>query len=381
MGFKILVVDDIPENLLIIGNILNKENYEVKYANSGFEAIEKAKINDFDLILLDIIMPEMDGYEVCRKLRAEEHTLKIPIIFLTTKTDSESIIKGFELGAQDYVTRPFNPKELLARVHTHIELKNKREELENLNSILEEKVKERTLELEKATKKIESLDKAKSAFLGLISHEIRTPLNGIIGFLEILKSTIDSSNLELVNISLESANRLHSFSELSLLITQLNINSYKLKNEKHDFIELIKEVIERVQNNWKDEKKMEIKLHNKCTNAILKVDKYLIDKVLFSIIDNSIKFSMRPEVNVHIKILNQDRYLVCEIHDDGIGFSKEALNFAFEPFTSNQMRDIEGFGLSLAVSKLILQAHEGKIEIENKPKKGSKVSLFLKDSF
>jgi len=380
MSYKLLIVDDMPENLSVIGNILLNNNYEVVYSNSGKDAILKANNNIFDLILLDIIMPEMDGYEVCKILKTSEKTSKIPIIFLTSKTDSESIIKGFEHGAQDYLTRPFNPKELIARVQTHLELKDKREELEELNILLEEKVKERTLKLEKANKKIESLDEAKSAFLGLMSHEIRTPLNGIIGFLEILKQNIKDENKELVEMAFEAAVRLNDFSELSLLITQLNINSYQLQNKKHDFIAMIEKVKEKIQNKWQNEKQLKFnQIINTKTN-VLRFDNNLIEKVIYSIIDNAVKFSSE-EVKVDLNVYSNLGYLVCEIHDNGSGFTAEALSFAFEPFVGDKQRDIEGFGLNLAAAKLIMQAHEGKIEIENKPVKGVKVSLFLKETF
>ena len=206
-NYKLLIVDDLPKNLMVLGNILLKENFQIAYAKSGKEAIAQALENDFDLILLDIMMPDMDGYEVCRILRKEKQTAKTPIIFLTAKNDTESIVKGFEAGAQDYLTKPFNTNELLARVHTHLELKKNRQRLEILNNTLEEKVKERTAELEKANKKIETLDKAKSAFLGLISHEIRTPLNGIIGFLDILKQSIEGDNRELIDMTVEAAGK------------------------------------------------------------------------------------------------------------------------------------------------------------------------------
>jgi DNA-binding response OmpR family regulator len=131
--YKLLIVDDEPENLVVLGNLLLKQNYKITYAQNGHEAILQASDNEFDLILLDIIMPDMDGYEVCRILRKNKKTSKTPVIFLTSKNDTESIIKGFEEGAQDYVTKPFNTSELLARVATHIELKKSRNELEILN--------------------------------------------------------------------------------------------------------------------------------------------------------------------------------------------------------------------------------------------------------
>jgi two-component system sensor histidine kinase/response regulator len=379
-NYKILIVDDLPKNLMVLGNILLKENFQIAYAKSGKEALAQAFETDFDLILLDIMMPEMDGFEVCRILKKESGTTKTPIIFLTAKNDTESIIKGFEVGAQDYLTKPFNTNELLARVRTHLELKKNRQKLEILNNELENKVKERTFELEKANKKIETLDKAKSAFLGLISHEIRTPLNGILGFLDILKQSIQDDNKELIDMTVEAAERLYDFSELSLLITQLNVNTYELQNKNIDFVPILENVRKSVHQKWQSEKIVNFHQSNQSQTSVLKLDQALIEKVLFSLLDNAVKFSAE-KAQVDLNVFNDSGYLVCEIQDNGSGFTDEALSHAFEPFSGEKHHDIEGFGLNLAAAKLIVQAHEGRIEVDNSLNRGAKVSLYLKESF
>lgn len=119
----ILIVDDNPQNLQFLGKFLTENDYSLCVAQSGQEALEFVKTKMPDLILLDVMMPGMDGYEVCRHLKAQQIFKHIPVIFLTAKTDSEDIVKGFEVGGVDYVTKPFNSVELLARVKTHVELK------------------------------------------------------------------------------------------------------------------------------------------------------------------------------------------------------------------------------------------------------------------
>lgn len=126
---KLLIVDDVPRNIQIVCNILQEDEYDIYFANDGQSALDKVSENEFDLILLDIMMPGIDGFEVCNSIKSNSKTKEIPIIFLTAKTDTESIIKGFELGAVDYVTKPFNSAELLARVKTHLILKKTNEEL------------------------------------------------------------------------------------------------------------------------------------------------------------------------------------------------------------------------------------------------------------
>ena len=184
---RILVVDDNDKNIQVIASLLAENHYNVEYAVNGLDALALLSSENFDLILLDIMMPKMDGYEVCNKIKEDNAHSEIPIIFLTARTDVQSIKKAFEYGALDYISKPFSNDELLARVKTHIELKNVKEELRELNRGLEKKVLARTAELDQANKKLVAIDKAKSQFINIISHEIRTPLNGIIGGLSLLK--------------------------------------------------------------------------------------------------------------------------------------------------------------------------------------------------
>jgi len=122
--YKILIVDDIPENIELAANILSTKNYNITFARSGAAALQKVKSIDFDLILLDVMMPEMDGFQVCAQLKSDPATKDIPVIFLTAKTEADNIVKGFELGAVDYVTKPFNTDVLLARVNAHIGIRD-----------------------------------------------------------------------------------------------------------------------------------------------------------------------------------------------------------------------------------------------------------------
>jgi len=137
----ILIVDDLPQNLQVLGSILRKNKYQIAVATNGQQALDVLNNISPDLILLDVMMPGIDGHEVCRRLKEQERTREISIIFLTAKSETADIVKGFELGAVDYVTKPFNATELLARVKTHIELKKNRDVILNLNEKLEEKNK------------------------------------------------------------------------------------------------------------------------------------------------------------------------------------------------------------------------------------------------
>ena len=159
MNSTILIVDDNPKNLQVLGSTLEQENYSVEFAINGKAALGLIEKLDFDLILLDVMMPEMDGFEVCQKVRASKNNKDVPIIFLTAKTDRESIIKGFEIGGQDYVTKPFDSGELLARVKTQVELRQSKQALKSLNTELENRVKERTIELEQTNNALAESEK------------------------------------------------------------------------------------------------------------------------------------------------------------------------------------------------------------------------------
>jgi len=133
---KILIVDDVPKNIELAANILQTKNYNITFAKSGPIALEKVKSIEFDLILLDVMMPEMDGFEVCKILKEDETTKDIPVIFVTARSETENVVKGFELGAVDYVTKPFQTEELLARVKTHVDIREKLEEKKSIEKQL-----------------------------------------------------------------------------------------------------------------------------------------------------------------------------------------------------------------------------------------------------
>ena len=176
---NILIVDDKPHNIILLSSMLKQAGYNVKSTTSGMDALQEVKNSLPDLILLDINMPEMDGYEVCRKLKSDEKSKEIPVLFLSAMTDTEAIVKAFENGGVDYITKPFQFEEVKARVKTHIIISSLKLELKKHNENLEKLVSKRTEELEKAYKRLKNIDIIKSSFLEIISDEFRAPLTGM----------------------------------------------------------------------------------------------------------------------------------------------------------------------------------------------------------
>ena len=182
----IMIVDDTPGSLQLLGDILSESGYRVRAFSRGKEALRTAALAPPDLVMLDITMPELDGYQVCERLKADSRLAAIPVVFISALDDPLDKVKAFSCGGVDYVTKPFHGSEVLARVETHLKLRRLQLELERHNAHLEELVQIRTRELAEAKGRLAILDKAKSDFLMLISHELRTPLTGLFGVTDLV---------------------------------------------------------------------------------------------------------------------------------------------------------------------------------------------------
>ena len=187
-GPVILLVDDNPRNLQVLGKLLLKEKYKIEFAVNGESTLEWLKNRQFDLILLDLNMPGMNGFEVCKRIRSDKEMYEIPIIFLSAESERESILKGFEVGAQDYVTKPFDSRELLARVKTQLDLKSKTEKLEKINKWLSRKIdnwlkasvsKPWSVETNDLSAKLIEFDKNQSFVMKDICLELNTSIKEI----------------------------------------------------------------------------------------------------------------------------------------------------------------------------------------------------------
>jgi two-component system sensor histidine kinase/response regulator len=382
----ILIVDDNPQNLQVLAKILQDNNFEIEFATSGEVALEWLKTTQFGLVLLDVNMPGMNGFEVCQKIRSDSCLNNIPVIFLSADSDRESILKGFGFGAQDYITKPFDSRELLVRVRTHLKLKDSLEKLDILNRSLEEKVTERTQQLKDSNEnlnatnlKLLDLDRLKTEFLRLISHEIRTPLNGIIGPLELLKGpNHETDHIELLNILDTSVKRLERFASNALMITQFKTKQYKIKMERLHLKKMINELLigEKARFNLKN---IQVQLIDEITDGFIMGEVELIKKCVDIILDNALHFSPLGGT-IRIRNFIEDQNIICEIKDTGIGFTKVVLENQFELFTTGGEGNDNRMGIGLPIAKMIMEAHGGRIAIENSPEGGAIVTLHFKIS-
>jgi two-component system sensor histidine kinase/response regulator len=394
--FKILAVDDNPKNIQVIGSMLREANYNVGFATDGRQAMNLLlKSNDYDLVLLDIDMPVMNGFDTCKAMRTTDSLKEIPVIFLTAMNDIEYIVQGFDIGAQDYITKPFNAKELLSRVKTHLELKYNKDQLKKVNIWLEEMVEERTFELQQANsqlkdqtiklqqayvelkeanKDLAQLDDAKVDFLRIISHEINTPLNGIIGFTNILMEELKSSELfDMIKYLETSALRLDRFSKISLLITELRTNTSTVINEEVSINRLVESAKAKLADKI-SAKKIHLNLPVLDDYGIVLGNQNLLEICFESILDNAIKYSS-TDGEISLLINSTTEQINCTFIDHGCGFSSESLNSLFTLFASGKHHTDQNLGLDLALVKLIMDTHHGIIKVMNNNYGGATVTL------
>ena len=384
---KILIVDDIPDNIKVLQTILYQKNYEIHSAYSGKDAIMQCAANSYDLILLDIMMPEMNGYEVCEYLKSKDKTKDIPIIFLTARVDEESIVNGFEVGAQDYVTKPFNAEELIARVNTHLELKHKNERLKFMNMQLEEMVAARTLELqdtnknlEEANRQLSTLEEAKNDFLSLMSTELREPLNGIVGFAEMLEYSIkNKTNLKYVRFIIQACEKLIGVSDMALLLSALRFDRYEMKVMSVTFAELVKKTFEKLKP-FATERKVKLKL-DVSKDLIVEGDEKLLEISLEKIIENAI-MNAPPKTEVQVKGELVDQKIKITVKDQGTQFSSAEVDYTFRFFDLNNEKreEFKRFTPGLIVVKLVMDLHKADVKLENLDEGGVAVSFLLSEN-
>ncbi len=362
-GPKILIVDDTPANIDVLDLFLEKEGYKISIAQSGESALDLADRISPDLILLDVMMPGIDGFETCRRLKSNDKTSDIPIIFITARNESADIIKGFSMGGVDYITKPFSQEEVCARVHLHLKLKTLMAALETKNQ------------------KLADLNDLKNKFLGMASHDLRNPISTIQGFSKIL---LDHGETLAEDAKKEFLQSIHKVSNdmLTLLDDLLNISTIEsgkleLQVKRGSFGQLVKERV-RMYQVMAERKNLATHLDIE-EMAEFSFDPNRISQVIDNLLSNAIKFSP-PGKEIYIWLGQRNGQAKFSVRDQGPGISPEDQDKLFKHFQKLKARptaDEPSHGLGLAIAKKMVEAHKGKITVESQPGSGATFSFFI----
>ena len=356
----ILIVDDIPGNVDVLRKTLEVEGYSISMAPSGEVALKIAPKIKPDLILMDVMMPGMDGFETCRKLKEDTVFENTPIIFVTGKAETEDVVDAFKSGGADYITKPFRDEEVLARVGTHLKLI----QTIKTNECLVTDLKRAVLNLESAQQ--ESL--AKSQFLGRISHELHTPLNAIIGFSELLsmreRDPLNEEQSESVDEIKKAGKHLLNLVDQVLEINKIDSGELKCVSQKVslDAITSMSDLAEGECVSFDN-------LIDKNRDIFVNGDPGKIKQVFLNVLDNAIKYN-KEGGEVVLSLTEGDPEKVCvAIRDTGGGLPQDKHEKIFDPLyrLENHVKNcIDGVGVGLTVVKKFMTIMRGRVYVESK---------------
>lgn len=351
---RILIVDDAPANLVAIGAAL--KDYQRLIATSGEAALQLVENDPLpDLILLDVIMPGMDGYETCKRLKADPRTADIPVIFLTAENDRDHIRHGFDSGGCDYVTKPFDDRELVLRVKNHLDLHIQKQELLSAN------------------KRLLSLEQQRDALVHMIAHDMRSPLQVISGNLELLlldADTLPTQTVEDLHDCADAAKSIEDMINSMLTISRMEAGNFPLNKKDTDVSALVNQSLRRysavtegrvVTNDMPPEPVMAF-----CDDSV-------VGRVITNFLDNALKYTP-ANAPVHITLTTDGENVRFAVKDNGPGIAPEYHAFVFEKFARLNIPSMKGrksFGIGLAFCRMAIESHGGIIGVESDGVNGS----------
>lgn len=355
---RILIADDTQKNVQVIGTVLRREGYQINVASNGEQAIELASKITPDLVLLDIMMPGGDGIETCKKLKEIEALKTVPILFISAKSELEDVLKGFRVGGSDYIAKPFNVQELVARVNTHLENKLYRELIEQQNFQHQE-------------------------LIHILCHDLTNPIVGIMGILELLEeveSFEEAKNFfKYLNIGARNA---YEIIELIRKMQVIEEKKISLELESLNLHDLVEESLNIIHIKAKDKK---IKIEREIDKEhFVVVDKTsFINSILNNLLTNSIKFSY-PGSRIEVSSFLENDKLILKVKDYGIGMNREHLETLFNVSKVISRRGTEGeigTGYGMPLIQKFVHEYGGDISVlssEDEQDHGTEVTIILK---
>jgi signal transduction histidine kinase len=381
---KLLLVDDLAENIEVLAEYL-ADAYDLECALSGAEGLARVAQTPPDLILLDVMMPGVDGYAVCAALKSDPETREIPVIFVTAKNDAESESRALQAGAVDFIHKPVNRDVVRARVRMHLDAQAKARELETLNAQLtelnadlERRVQERTQALREAFFIAEASHRSKHLFLANINHELRTPMNAILGLSELLARQVAEPRLqERVGKIRLACQRLLAIVNQIIDIADLQAGKVQLESIDFDLPALLAGVMERYRK-AADAKGLELVLD--VTPALpfsLVGDPVRLEQILENFLRNAITFSAQGPILLRAgctPVANGQWLVRFEVEDKGIGVdekNRDLIFNVFEQVDDSNTRQNGGAGIGLAICKQLTELMGGTIGVDSVPNQGS----------
>lgn len=370
----VLIIDDDPQNLKLLSYTLSEAGYRVALANSGRVALESLQRRRPDLVLCDVVMPDLDGYEVCRQLKADPQFCDIPLIFLTARTSTQDLLNGFQAGAVDYVTKPFSQAEVLARVQTHTALKQAQDTIKTKNA-----------ELEQLNQHLTALNQEKNQFLTLAAHDLKNPLSTLMLRAEIAEESLmgfQPAERERIQDFLHKvqydAQCMHSIVSNLLEINRIESGGVKIRPSRFDAVELMQELTERYQPSA-SRKQLDLDLILPEASLEVVTDRLLVYQIADNLLSNAVKYSP-PGGQIQVSLKQQATTAELIIQDQGPGFSLEDKSRMFQKFTRLSAQPTAGessTGLGLSIVKQLANLLKAELRLESEPGQGSRFLVNL----
>ncbi len=364
--FNILMVDDEPANLLALEALLEPLGHGLVKAQSGKEALRWMMRQDFALILMDVLMPGMDGFETVRMIRERERSRATPVIFLTAvgRTQAE-VFRGYEVGAVDYLMKPLVPEILRSKVRVFLELHEKTEEVKEMNALLERRVLERTADLRRRGEELARSNAELQQFAYAVSHDLQEPLRTITSFLQLLErksgGKLEGEPLEYLRIVVESSRRLHAL--IHDLLRYIQLGARPPEPEEVDLEGLVSRVELQLAAAISEKEAL---LSRRDLPKVMG-DPVLLSQLFQNLVSNALKFcrDRRPEVEVGGR--EEAGEWVLWVKDNGIGIEPPYHERVFRIFQRLHTREeYPGTGMGLAICKKIVDRHGGRIWVESR---------------